>query len=84
MLSYVLQFIHSYLLDGTTANTLAFALWELAKDLELQRRVREEVVQILNDRTEIEFSEYEGMHVLVAFIKVCSQYQILSPETILT
>lgn len=61
--------------DASTANTFAFALWELAKDLDLQRRIREEIkVTSLKARQEgeadIPFSSYEGMHLLVAFMKV--------------
>jgi len=59
---------------GTTANTLSFALWELAKDVDLQCRLRQEMTETLhrvqgNGKTEIGFDEYESMHLLVAFMK---------------
>ena len=66
--------------DGTTANTLSFGLWELAKDMELQRRLRQEISETLRrarERGEIEigYDEYDNMPLLVAFMKVsCVTY----------
>ena len=62
--------------DTTTASTLSFALWELAKSPVTQRRVRDEVLtakHIILENTgidEIPFSYYEKMPLLVALIKV--------------
>lgn len=61
--------------DATTANTFVFALWELAKDLDLQRRIREEIkatsLKVRQEgELEIPFSSYEGMRLLAAFLKV--------------
>ena len=60
----------------TTASTLSFALWELAKNPVTQRRVRDEVQtakRVILRGTgidEIPFSYYEKMPLLVALIKV--------------
>jgi cytochrome P450 len=67
-----LNFSHT---DGSTASTLSFALWELAKDVDLQQRLRQEIKETLrrvqaNGETEIGFDEYDNMSLLVAFIKV--------------
>lgn len=62
--------------DATTANSLAFGIWELAKNLDLQQRLRAEIfstldrIQEKSDKHEITFSEYENMPLLVAFMKV--------------
>ena len=62
--------------DTTTASTLTFVLWELAKSPGTQRRVREEIIaarrEVLKSaRTdEIPFSYYEKMPLLIALTKV--------------
>ena len=62
--------------DTTTASTLSFALWELAKSPVTQRRVRDEILtakRVILDNTgidEIPFSYYEKMPLLIALIKV--------------
>ena len=64
------------LTDTTTASTLAFALWELAKCPVTQRRVREEILAAKRNvlKTtgidEIPFSYYEKMPLLIALTKV--------------
>jgi len=59
---------------GSTADTLSFGLWELAKDVELQRRLRQEIRETLRrvqerGGTEIGYDEYDNMLLLVAFMK---------------
>ena len=62
--------------DTTTASTLAFALWELAKSPETQMRVRNEILEARLDvlkstgTDEIPFGYYEKMPLLIALIKV--------------
>ena len=65
-----------FLTDTTTASTLAFTLWELAKSPETQRRVRDEILTAKRDVLkakgidEIPFSYYEKMPLLIALTKV--------------
>jgi cytochrome P450 len=62
--------------DTTTASTLAFTLWELAKSPVTQRRVRDEILaakRVVSKNTgidEIPFSYYEKMPLLIALTKV--------------
>ena len=78
---------YQFHLDGTTASTTAFALWELAKDLDLQHRIRQEISHTLHrvkeqGETEIKFDDYEGMPLLVAFIKAsCTSVYEPVPHT---
>jgi len=64
----------------TTANLLSWALWELAKDIELQSRIRKEIAETTNRAREkgqmagIEFDEYDNMTLLVAFMKEVVRY----------
>lgn len=77
-MSYALISPHSkfiFFVDGTTANTLAFALWELAKNPDLQRRIRKEISHTLHvvqqqGENEIGFGKYDSMDLLTAFLKV--------------
>jgi len=60
--------------DGTTANTISFGLWELAKNVDMQSRIRTEInkmQQLLKEqgRSEIGIDDYEGMPLFSAFIK---------------
>ena len=63
-------------LPDSTASTLAFALWELAKSPETQGRVRDEILAARRDvlkstgTDEIPFSHYEKMPLLIAVTKV--------------
>ena len=62
--------------DTNTASTLAFALLELAKSPETQRRVRDEILAAKGDVSrsagtdQIPFDHYEKMPLLIALIKV--------------
>lgn len=59
----------------TTANTITFLLWELAKQPHYQRRLREEIAVVraeVTARGDTEFSvaDLEGMKFLQAAMKV--------------
>jgi Cytochrome P450 len=61
----------------TTSSSLSLALWELAKDVDLQRRIREEITETMdrvreNGEVEIGFDDYNNMTLFIAFIKVSS------------
>jgi cytochrome P450 len=81
-----LESLYLVYIDGTTADTLSFGLWELAKDVELQRRLRQEIRETLRrvqerGGTEIGYDEYDNMLLLVAFMKVsCVTYSSFNCE----
>ena len=64
------------------SSTIAFALWELAKSPETQRRVREEILAARRDvlestgTDEIPFGHYEKMPLLVALTKVHQSFVV--------
>lgn len=57
----------------TTSNTLAFALWELAKDQLTQNLIRTEILLFMkrNQSETIPVSQFEEMECTTSFIKVC-------------
>jgi Cytochrome P450 len=66
----------------TTSSSLSLALWELAKDVDLQRRIREEIIETMdrareNGEAEIGFDDYNNMTLFRAFIKVSSHCHLV-------
>ena len=83
----------SYLIslpDTTVSSTTAFALWELAKSPETQRRAREEILAARRDvlestgTDEIPFGHYEKMPLLVALTKVHRNFIVSVDDSELT
>ena len=63
---------HSRPSDETTCNTLTFALYEIARNADIQRRLYEEVVEVLaqfSDTDTMEYRLHEQMPYLQAVIK---------------
>ena len=81
---------HHFLTDTTTASTLAFALWELAKSSETQRRVRDEILTAKRDALkctgidEIPFNHYDKMPLLTALTKVHRDFNLNAENLKLT
>jgi len=64
---------------ATTSSTLAFGLWELAKNPTIQARIREEILDVKRQASEhgetgISVNRYDNMPVLVAFINEVLRY----------
>lgn len=62
--------------DETTAHTLTFAFLELAKNPDIQKKLRDEIratraAARARGDTDISSADYDGMAYLNAYIKVC-------------
>jgi len=66
----------------TTANTLSWSLWELAKDHKIQDKLREEIMNYSQASSDsmIPVEEYDGMEYTVAFMKEIFRFHAIVPK----